>query len=426
MSMKSAAPMQPEDVFTPRAPTVNARMYIHRAELERALSSGLTGAKHLVLHGESGSGKSWLYKKVFGERQVTFEVANLANASRLGSIAAELKNVVGRRSGATKTGYTETKETEFTAVVASGKLANEGNFEVPQPDSFERCLQVIRKAAGVGAPAVLVLDNLESIFSVPERLKELADLVTLLDDENYAKYGVRFLIVGVPSGLQRYFYETPHAATVGNRLTELPEVFRFDETGTRELVRRGFVELLEYIDEGSDLFARVAHHVAWVTGGIPQRVHEYCLVLAQVAQREGRFSRIEDLATADQEWLKESGYQAYSAVEASMNERATTHQRRNQVLFVLGQLKEPEFRYAAVEEEVRRHFPRSTDGTNLNVLQMLSGLAALETPVIRRSPKGDAYVFTDPVYRMAIRTMLSIDDESEQVKKKDVGALFSG
>lgn len=54
---------KPEEVFTPREPKVNANMYIDRPELETPLTSGLNDTKHLILHGESGSGKSWLYKK---------------------------------------------------------------------------------------------------------------------------------------------------------------------------------------------------------------------------------------------------------------------------------------------------------------------------------------------------------------------------
>jgi DNA replicative helicase MCM subunit Mcm2 (Cdc46/Mcm family) len=50
----------------------------------------LRGNLHIIIHGESGTGKSWLYKKTFRDAGVQFLVANLANASRLGSIAAEL------------------------------------------------------------------------------------------------------------------------------------------------------------------------------------------------------------------------------------------------------------------------------------------------------------------------------------------------
>lgn len=71
---------QPESVFTPRADRVRSDMYITRPELERALRSALRMSKHVVVHGESGAGKSWLYKKVFAEDNVVYEVVNLGRA----------------------------------------------------------------------------------------------------------------------------------------------------------------------------------------------------------------------------------------------------------------------------------------------------------------------------------------------------------
>ena len=41
--------------------------------------------KHVVIHGESGCGKSWMYKRVFLEDNVLFQVINLGRASSSGS-----------------------------------------------------------------------------------------------------------------------------------------------------------------------------------------------------------------------------------------------------------------------------------------------------------------------------------------------------
>jgi MoxR-like ATPase len=58
------ADLKPEDVFTPRAATVNQSMYIDRPQLERSIETSLRVKFHLIIHGESGTGKTWLYKKV--------------------------------------------------------------------------------------------------------------------------------------------------------------------------------------------------------------------------------------------------------------------------------------------------------------------------------------------------------------------------
>lgn len=55
--------LKPEEVFTPRSPEVNSEMYIARPDLEKALKNALRSSLHVIIHGESGTGKSWLYKQ---------------------------------------------------------------------------------------------------------------------------------------------------------------------------------------------------------------------------------------------------------------------------------------------------------------------------------------------------------------------------
>ena len=227
--------MKPEEVFTPRSAEVNVDMYIARPELEKALKTALRGNLHLLIHGDSGTGKSWLYKKTFADLSASFLVANLANASRLGSITAELKNLVDREGQAKKVGYEEEKSADVSVGFATGSLSHSGEYQIGQKEPFEGCLELLRSMAG-GNPAILVFDNLEAAFNEP-MLKELADLLILCDDERYAKYKVKILIVGVPGRVKEYYYKTPHSSTVANRLAELPEVSRLRRDECAELVR---------------------------------------------------------------------------------------------------------------------------------------------------------------------------------------------
>lgn len=387
-------------------------MYIHRPALEAALKNGLRGNLHLLIHGESGSGKSWLYKKTLSDLGGKFLVANLANASRLGGISAELKNLIDREGKARKVSYEEEKSTELNAGLASGGLSHTGAFEIGQMEPFEACIASLRRQAG-DREAVLVFDNLEAVFSNKDLLKELADLVILCDDERYAKYRVKILIVGVPSGVKEYYYATPHHATVANRLSELPEVARLTQAECAELVRKGFFEKLRY---EVDSLSALQEHVAWVTNRVPQVVHEYCLHVAYLAEANRKVTpAILDLA--DKQLLRGALYQAYSVVESHMNERDTRAGRRNQTLYALSLCAKEEFKFSDVEALLRREFPTSTQDTALNLAQMLSGLAGGDRPLIRRSPKGDAYTFADSRYRMAMRAML-YKTPDERVERK--------
>lgn len=328
----------------------------------------------------------------------------MANASRFGSITEELKNSVGRHSIPQMKGSEEGTTGTYTAGIPGTNAAfgttKKESFEIAQPEPFEMCLAAMRDRAGK-KQCVLVFDNLEAAFSEP-LLKELADLIILCDDERYSQYDVKILIVGVPSGLKEYYYKTPHHATVSNRLVELPEVTRLTREECVALITRGFIEKLKYRVIDTDA---LIGHVTWVTDRLPQMIHEYCLEVAMESE-DDRVVLTAELAKFDQAWIAKRYTHAYSVLEEHMNERDTKAGRRNQTLFSLSQCEGEQFKAPEVEALLRREFPNSTSKTTLNVPQVLSQLAAGERPVVRRSPKGDAYTFANPVFRMILRSML--------------------
>ncbi|MGD1862894.1 MAG: ATP-binding protein [Leptolyngbyaceae cyanobacterium] len=412
----------PEEVFTPRSPQVNEAMYVSRPDLEESLIGALRGTKHLIVHGESGSGKSWLYKKVLKDRDIKHEVINLANAARRGSINQAFRDFLDRQAATVKTGYSESKNATLGIPGANSQLDHTDHYQMPQKEPFEALLHRLNSISKK-QKSVLVLDNLERIFDDEKLLSELADLITLLDDEVYSEYKVKFIIVGVPNDLGKYFSETPSFMTVANRLSEVKEVFRFSEIQTKELVFKGFVQELGLMQENDPLVEEVSDHVIWVTDRIPQRIHEYCAKLAWEAVDRKRPLAKSDLKVADRKWLEDSLNKAYSIVASSMNEKVTKVQRKNQVIYTLGQTTKSGFRYSDIEAELKRFFPKSTGGIQLNISGVLSSLASQKHPLIRRSPKGDIYVFSDPVYKMCIRCMLKISGVDEKIIQRELHTL---
>jgi hypothetical protein len=413
----------PEQVFTPRSAEVNEVMYISRPDLEEKLLQALQGRLHILIHGESGCGKSWLYKRVLSGQQACYLPANLAIASNLGSIASALKNAVDREGQATKTGYAEKKGAEVGLPgVAKGGLEHTGQYEIGEKEPFEACLSHCRAKAG-SRPGFLVLDNLETIFSDDNLMKELGNLITVLDDNNYSKYNVRMIIVGVPSEVKEYFTKLPNRQTIANRLKEIPEVTALKHDQIADFVKRGFRQELAYIIANAD-FDLLVNHIEWVTLGVPQRLHEYCLELAYLAQKQGNTVAVGMLDAADGNWLEAQLSNDFSVIQSIMNERETKVGRRNQVLFVLGQITRAEFRNPDVEAIIRSEFPQSTANVTINVSQILSDLAGRPTPIIKKSSsKSDAYIFTDPRFKMCIRTMLRKDTTTEQISHLDIKDL---
>ncbi|MCD0490923.1 ATP-binding protein [Chromobacterium violaceum] len=416
--------IKPSSVFTPRASSINSEMYVHRQDLEDSLSKKiLNESKHIIVYGDSGCGKSWLYKKVLHDMQARSVIVNLANASRWKSIQAVFEHDV--KSGKfVKTSYVETKKAGLgLAGVASGAVEHAATYTKFSDDPFIDVLNNLRREAG-DRPAVIVLDNLENVFGEKSIMKELADLITLVDDEDYAVYGVKFIIVGTPYDVRNYFKETPETRTVANRLTALEEVYRLTDDQAKGIFQKGLCEklglLVEYDEKGQASldFQKVIQHAVWITGCVPQRVHEYGLLLAEerVSDRFADWDVV--MKRADSRWVKEYLEKAYSLIETSMNDRTTKIQRRNQVIYTVGHMNERDFKPSLVEDRLRNYFPKSTEGVVLNTSQILSEISVPHGEITRRTPKGDEYTLVDPAYRQCIRAMLKKFDE--QVEKRSL------
>ncbi|MFO0695427.1 MAG: ATP-binding protein [Polyangiales bacterium] len=197
---------RPSDVFTPRNPDVNEVMYVPRPFLEKAFRRAIESGKHVLVYGESGCGKSWLYKRTLYNDGAAMVVANLANASRHESIVKEIETVTSELLDPIRTVYTESKSAEASAFgFAKGSLEHESTYQLPQGDPLERCFSALRRAAGEKT-CCLVLDNLETIFSNERLMSELGEIVVLLDDARYARHRIKLVIVGVPGGVREYFW----------------------------------------------------------------------------------------------------------------------------------------------------------------------------------------------------------------------------
>ena len=184
----------------------------------------------------------------------------------------------------------------------------------------------------------------------------------------------------------------------------------------QRLVVQGFEHELKF-QLPDALRPKLLKHILWVTDRIPQSVQEYCLELALIG--EGGRQLTEDmLPLADRRWLGSSLSSAYAAIESQLNERDTKVQRRNQVLYVLGQMEVNEFKPLHVEEAIKDHFHPGESMANIGGVPNAFGdlTVGAGTPVLKKTPKGDAYMFVDPHYRMAIRSMLRVNDRN-QVEK---------
>lgn len=409
------AKRSPETVFTPRAARVNASMYVNRPKFEERLNDLFVGSKYIVIHGESGNGKTWLYKRVFSDAGIHFEVVNLGQVASAGSMSEAFRQKLGEMGHADKTG--EDSNTVFgarpfnTGVEQQTKSA----YSYPVPNTFSSLVKQVRKRADGDARAALVLDNFESIIEDEAALAQLAAVVLTADDESVAEHNVQVVLVGVPGNLKEAISKLPNAAPVSNRLAELPEVARLTESEARDLMHRGFKDELELSIEAGfeeELYAEVM----WSTDRIAQHIHEVCLAIAQHAVRNDDVISKDVVAAAMAAWIQDSLSADLAVIEPSMNARETKVGRKNQVLFAMGACRDEDFKYSDIELIVRENF--EVKDATLNVSAILSGFAKLKNPIIRRTPKQDAWRFVSPKLKMAIRTKLYRTDDGRVALRK--------
>lgn len=175
---------KPDEVFTPRSPSVNQEMYIKRSDLERSLINALKGSKNIIVSGESGSGKTWLYKKVFESESVIYESINLSSASLKGSLDAAFKDKNDRIGGES---LIEITKTGSMKVAPTGVGVEKGGSEkrtIGQKSPFESLLAKIRAKAGSSGTAILVYENFEQIIDNDSIIRSISDTIILLDDDD--------------------------------------------------------------------------------------------------------------------------------------------------------------------------------------------------------------------------------------------------
>ncbi|QXE92425.1 ATP-binding protein [Geomonas subterranea] len=403
------------EVFTPRRADVNTSIYIARPNLEKELARSIQGSLHTLIYGNSGTGKSWLYKKVLADLNATYIVANCANATRMGTLTDEIYRSVVPCG----TQNLESMEEEISAnasmVVANGGLKSKRKYNITTEDPLLTAFQQLRKSGGASAECVLVLDNLETIVNNDVLMDELANIVILCDDSRYSKFRINLLIVGVPSCILDYFSKVKNLPTVANRIQEISEVSSFVGSQVNAFVETGFIHLLG-VSIPNTVLEVWKGHIYNVTLGIPQRLHEYCECLAYKLEDNKWTPTVEALKDADLNWLSLGLREAYSTVDGLMNERETEIGRRNQVLYTLGKIQVHYFTARQISDRMKKEFPISTTGVKLGINTILSALASKPNSIIKRCSKGASFEFTDPRYLMTLRAMLNKTKDEKIVK----------
>ncbi|QYJ06405.1 AAA family ATPase [Qipengyuania flava] len=400
--------LTPRDVFTPRAHELNQRTYARRDELETALKDAMLGHKYIIVHGESGNGKTWLYKKVFEELSTPCTVINLAKLITEKSLNAVISSKLGELGYEEQTSQTQELDAGAKPGGIGANYKHKYTYEGRQIGAIEALALHLKKLHG--KPGVVVLDNFEQIISKDNYVEEIAALIISADEDVIASTGIKFLIVGTPTNIMEMLSKVSDASTIANRFVEIPEVARLGLAESRYIMSQGFEKHLDttFIIDKNKLYREISYK----TDGIAQQVQELCLQIAINASKEGGKITEKTLIQSEKQWLNATLSADRNAVIGHMNSQETKVGRKDQTIYCLGHMPKEEFKLTDVENEVRRTF--SVPHTkSLNIPQILADFQKGSHPIIRKSPRNSHYSFRSPKYKMVIRSMLYLDEDQK-------------
>lgn len=118
----------------------------------------------------------------------------------------------------------------------------------------------------------------------------------------------------------------------------------------------------------------------------------------------------------DMQWVKENVNNNTDSEEGLIGDHETKIARRNQVLYCVAHIEQESFKYSDIEKLIRQRFPKTNQGTVLNVTNAMSELANDSTGLLKGTPKRDGYMLKDPVYRQCLKSMLRCADSTETIE----------
>ena len=425
--------MEINEVFTLRK-DLNNKMYVERPELEKSLSLSIDKGLTVILCGESGNGKSWLYTKVFKSKKITFDVVTFPN--NIDSIKKGILNSILQHHEYQKKSFSEKKFAAIKKFFLSVSTESTDFYEKTPTDELLESFKLIKKKykyRNIFRKIInlltlkkdkyfIVLDNLENIFHNKELIRELADIIILKENPPYNKYSINLLIVGTQIGLYKYFGELENIGqSISTRVTESKKVGKLTKDQVEKIIKTGFVELLKYRVEDNDL-SDVCNHIYKITLGIAYYVQDYCYTLAEQIQLNNGEYHSSLLDNSDKEWLRKSLHSQYSLVRRNLNANDVKEGRKDQTIYCLSKIETSQFSHSDIEVLIRQEFPVSDDKT-IRVYNILSNLSGGDNPLLIKYEKEKTYSIKDPKSLMCIRAMLQ-KDRNGKIKTTDIDQII--
>ena len=254
-------------VFTPTGSLQsNKDMYISRSKIEKELMDLLNvEGRHILIHGESGYGKTWFYQYVLDELRKKYILID-SSVVMLDGFKGAFENVLSDKGEFRLSGLTNQVGSNIPIVEASRNK----EYEYYESTSFEQLLKLMQK----NRETVLVFDNLEILFDNNELVKQL---LSIISSNLLNLYSIKLLLVGVQVH-EKLLNRTQQQEIITRRLSPIQVTSQLDNSQVAHFVKKGFgklgINLPDYV------LNNLSRHVHYVTFGVPHALHEYCRQVA--------------------------------------------------------------------------------------------------------------------------------------------------
>lgn len=406
--LKKTRAQVPEEVFTPRSAKVNASMYVERPQYQKELRNAIRSGQSVIVYGDSGCGKSWLYKKVFLDDNhfyATLDLNECKDEDDIDLLALELveKGVDW---------ILEEKSHSGTAGVMPQDIGlqgtKSGKYRRGVISPIEQLCSLMCARARPRRP-ILVFENMEHCLDNQNVVNKLQSLVLTLDDVESERSKVQLCFVGVPDDMKKILSDNNKYQTIANRIFEMPEVQRMTKDEARSIVHNGFVEELEVaVDSSFDYCVSQIMHVSY---RIPQYIHEICLQVAYAIEDSGLYE-IKPAVVADgiSNWVRTNARQSREDIEKIFNHRAYGEDLRALVVYAISVLDEVNFSSSDVENQLVNDFPDfARKRRRLSASKVLNNLCKGDTRLLKVDSVSGKYRVANPKLRSVMRMSFEKD-----------------
>ncbi|WHQ85118.1 AAA family ATPase (plasmid) [Tritonibacter mobilis] len=390
-------------------------MYVPRPEHERALRRGIQTGYNIVLFGDSGCGKSWLYKKVFKDERIYYRTLDFSSSENVDEVDFQMLELVSSYEEWQDKERKQTDSIDFKPARMGAGRQGEVVQERIDRSPFFQVVTSIRSHAGKRT-AYLVLENLEYILDKPDIVRRIQKMLLALDDPDLGRSKVRICLVGVPSEIKEILSDGNRFQTISNRVYEVPELSKLDRKSVDLLILRGLEQELDYEVESKTF---CCGKIAFATYQIPQYVHDVCLHVALRAEDEHNIVTPDLIDGAVQDWVMSNSRQGVEFIRKWIMADRSQKSVRAKTMFAISRLDKHFFEAEDVTRMMRQEFPRTFGSSQIQSLRTLRKMAEGNDKFLKTDAERLLFRVATPHLRSALRACLKkvIKPEGVEVKK---------